>query len=85
MLLFSQLVSNEKNPHDESKQETPAEPPVIVRKQSSSSVDNRSNRKSMFEQSTTVADTHPVERVNSILQSYSLIKKFIFFRIQYEH
>ncbi len=55
----SQLVSNEKNHQDESQQEQS----IIIRKQVPS-VDNRLNRKSMFEQSTTQANTHAIERVN---------------------
>ncbi|CAF2188070.1 unnamed protein product [Rotaria magnacalcarata] len=56
-----QLVSNEKKHPDESDQRSPLQSPVIVRKPISS-VDVRSNRKSMFEQSTTQMNAHAMER-----------------------
>jgi hypothetical protein len=57
------LVSNEKNPQDESEQEISTESSVKVRKRVPS-VDSRSNRKSMFEQSATQNNAHVIERVN---------------------
>ncbi len=60
------MVSNEKTHQDEAESEVPIEPPVTIRKQGST-VDTRSNRKSMFEQPTTQSNTHPIERVNSLL------------------
>jgi hypothetical protein len=63
------LVSNEKNYQDESEQQISTEPSVITRKQGPS-IDNRSNRKSMFEQSVTQPNTHAIERVNSIFLTF---------------
>lgn len=60
------MVSNEKDQEIETEQEQP----VNIRKQVPS-VDNRSNRKSMFEQSTTINNTHPAERVNTTLFLYN--------------
>ncbi|CAF5044404.1 unnamed protein product, partial [Rotaria socialis] len=49
------------NHPDESDQRSPLQSPVIVRKPISS-VDVRSNRKSMFEQSATQMNAHAMER-----------------------
>ncbi|CAF0996749.1 unnamed protein product [Rotaria sp. Silwood1] len=56
-----QLVSNEKKHQDEFEQQSSIESPVPIRK-SMPSADTRSNRKSMFEQTTTQTNTHPIER-----------------------
>ncbi|CAF1446142.1 unnamed protein product [Adineta steineri] len=56
-----QTVSNEKNHENDSEQQIPMEPTVTTRKQITST-DARSNRKSMFEQSTTLANTNLIER-----------------------
>ncbi len=63
MIIFSQLISNEKNHPDESEQEISTESSVTIRKRVPS-VDSRSNRKSMFEQSATQTNAHAIERVN---------------------
>jgi hypothetical protein len=57
-LYFSQSVSNA----DECEQPTSTEPSIVTRKQVPS-VDIRSNRKSMFEQSTAQNNAHAIERV----------------------
>jgi len=56
-----QSISNEKSHKDESEQQISTEPSVPIRKQVPS-VDIRSNRKSMFEQSTTQTNAHAIER-----------------------
>jgi hypothetical protein len=56
-----QCVTNEKNHPDESEQHSSMESPVMVRKPMSS-VDIRSNRKSMFEQTTAQTNAHLPER-----------------------
>ncbi|CAF3907104.1 unnamed protein product [Rotaria sordida] len=56
-----QSVSNEKKYQDESEQHSSIESPILIRKPISS-VDIRSNRKSMFEQTTTQTNTHAIER-----------------------
>jgi hypothetical protein len=65
---FSQSESNDKSEKDESEQppQSSIEPSVAIRKQVPSA-DIRSNRKSMFEQPTTQANTHVNERVNTFL------------------
>ncbi len=71
------MITNEKNGEDESEQQTSPEPSVTIRKQVPS-VDTRSNRKSMFEQSTTQTNTHMIERVKFILR-FSFSYEIFFF------
>ncbi|CAF4023858.1 unnamed protein product [Rotaria sp. Silwood2] len=56
-----QSVSNEKKHQDESEQQSTIESPVLIRKPIPSA-DIRSNRKSMFEQTTTQTNAHAIER-----------------------
>jgi hypothetical protein len=74
--IFSQLVSNEKSHQVEPEQEIFTESSVTTRKRVPS-VDSRSNRKTMFEQSTTPTNTHVIERVNLNIIS-SKEKYFLF-------
>ena len=73
---FSQSVSNETNQQDESEEQ----PSVTIRKQTPSN-EIRSNRKSMFEQSSTPP---AIERVNHFIHQPSDLSSFLFLRIPFE-